>query len=207
MVNLVPLLVIGALVCWFARRKKRSRKGAENPTPVLVDAQHGVFVRPDSADEQRIAALHREATEHKGKKEWDKAIACLREAERLKGNVLTVYPVKHSLRLPLFLQQAGRFDEAMREFQALLDDTESRVLRNLPKRNVSSKTMLTHAEYAEIYAAMSTACKREKHMEQAEEYKDIAEAHDKKHARLLEAEQRRDAKKFAERKKKREARH
>lgn len=205
MSNLVLLLLIGALVWWFVRRKKQSRKKTDGSAPVLVDAKHNVFVRPDSADEQRIDALHREATEHKAHKEWNKAVACLREAERLKGNVSTVYPVKHSLRLPLFLQQAGRFDEAMREFQALLDDTESRVLRNLPKRNISSKTMLAHAEYAEIYTAMSTACKREKHMEQAEEYKDIAETHDKKHAHLLEAEQRRDAKKFAERKKKREA--
>ena len=174
MVNLVPLRVIGAFVWWFVRRKKRSQKGAENPAPVLVDAKHGVFVRPDSADEQRIAALHRQATEHKDNKEWDKAVTCLREAERLKGNVLTVYPVKHSLRLPLFLQQAGRFDEAMREFQALLDGTEARIARQFSHQKKTEQTKIVHADYADIYKAMSTACKREKRMDLVEKYQNLS---------------------------------
>ena len=182
MVNLVPLLVIGALVWWFVRRKKRSQKGAENPTPVLVDAQHGVFVRPDSADEQRIAALHREATELKGKKEWDKAIACLQEAERLKPKVTTIYPVKHALRLPLFLQQAGRFDEAMQEFQKLLDGTEARIAHQFSHQKKTVQKKLAHADYADIYKTMCTACKREKRFEQVQEYTKLFEHHTERYS-------------------------
>ena len=174
MVNLVPLLVVCALVWWFVRRKKRSHREKAASAPVLVDAKHGVFVRPDSEDEQRIAALHREATEHKASKEWDKAIACLQEAERLKPKVATIYPVKHALRLPLFLQQAGRFDEAMQEFQKLLDGTEARIAHQFSHQKKTVQKKLAHADYADIYKAMSTACKREKRMDLTEKYQNLS---------------------------------
>ena len=139
----------------------------------------------ENQETERIDALHREATSYKDKKEWEKAIICLREADSLKNKTSTIYPIKHYLRLPLFLQQAGRFDESMQEFEKLINESEQRVLSWLPKRNISSKKMLIHAELYEIYKAISTACKREKLLELSKKYLALHEKHKAEHRKLM----------------------
>ena len=185
MESFVPLLVIGCIIWWIARRKKKR--------PQLQVEVKGTS-RPNTQAEDRVSELHRQATIYKNDANWDKAIACLREAEKLKCGVETIYPIKHALRLPLFLQQGGYFNEAMAEFQKLLDGTEDRVLSWLPKRNISSKTMLIHADLMNIYQSMSTSCKREKLQALADEYAELAEEHKSLHMKLLKAEQTRNSK-------------
>lgn len=200
--NLIAGILICAIIWWLWRRRQTSKNSlASTSAPILIDAKHNVYARPNSPAEEHFAALHREATQHKENGDWEKAIACLREAE----NLNPFMPVKSAVRLPLFLQQAGHFDEAILEFQKLLDNTEDRVLNWLPKRNISSKKMLIHADLMHIYQSMHTACKREKLQEQANEYAELAEKHKAQHAKLLKAEQARDTKKIAERRKKRQA--
>lgn len=138
--------------------------------------------------EDKISFLHREATSLKSEKKLNEAISCLREAEELKLQVTMTYPIKHYLRLPLFLQQNGQFDEAMQEFQKLLDNTESRVSNGLPKNSKSAKKMLVYAELSEIYMSMATACKREKMTDLADKYKSLGEENKKKHAKLFKAD-------------------
>lgn len=176
MENFVPLLVIGCIIWWIARHKKKC--------PQLQVKEKGTS-RPNTPAEDRVSELHRQATTYKNDANWDKAISCLREAEKLKYGVETSYSIKHALRLPLFLQQGGYFDEAMAEFQKLLDGTEDRVLSWLPKRNISSKTMLIHAELYQIYESMVTACKREKRSELVKKFSLLVEEHKKKHGELL----------------------
>ncbi len=79
-----------------------------------------ILVREPTEAEQRIRELHKQATRYKGNN-WEKAITCLREAQQLMPTVITEYPVSQYLRLPLFLQQAGRMKEAKKEFEKLLD--------------------------------------------------------------------------------------
>lgn len=76
-------------------------------------------VREKTKTEQHIRQLHLKATEIK-KDDINGSIHCLQEAQSLLDEVDTQYPIASYLRLPLFLQQAGRIDEAMDEFETLL---------------------------------------------------------------------------------------
>jgi hypothetical protein len=67
-------------------------------------------------------ALLKEATARKKAGDMDGAIECLRRAyKRISGSAI-VYSVNTFLRLPLYLQQAKRADEAWSEFNKLLAD-------------------------------------------------------------------------------------
>lgn len=91
-----------------------------------------LVVRDPTPDEARISALLRESTTHKQAKNYDAAIACLREAYRLMENVATMWSYKDWFRLPRCLHLAGRFDEALGELQQLHDglaDYEARRAR------------------------------------------------------------------------------
>lgn len=199
MVNIVPVILICGLIWWLIKRGRKNKKSPPHD-PILIDVKHNAYACPNSVEEERFADLHREATQYKNTGDWDKAIACLREAEKIAPDM----PVKSAARLPLFLQQSGHFEEAMIEFQKLIDHTESRIISWLPKSNISSKTMLVHADLMTIYQSMSTACKREKLQEQADECAKLAEKHKSQHAKLLKAEQARISKKIAERRGKRQ---
>lgn len=90
------------------------------------------------------------------------------------------------LRLPLFLQEAGRFDEAMKEFEALRaappvcrGDTS-----HLKSRD--DLNMLLHAEFSVIYDKMRLACNREGLKERETEYRLLSEGHSKAWAQLNE---------------------
>lgn len=179
---------------WKWRKKKKGSLSESNPKS-NNDSHYAMPIATDDGAEQRISSLHREATELKSNGDLDRAIQCLREAENLKKNVRTIYPIKHSLRLPLFLQQSGKFDEAMVEFQRLLDGTEKRVLAWLPKRNIGSKKMLMEADLYQIYGSMVTACKREKRQDLVEEYSELYEKHKNCHAKLLKQDMARGARK------------
>lgn len=66
------------------------------------------------------STLHKEATQHKKDEEWDEAIQKLKAARKVAYGSKTTYPVRKHLRLPLYLQQAGRMDEAVKEFKKML---------------------------------------------------------------------------------------
>jgi tetratricopeptide (TPR) repeat protein len=78
------------------------------------------------ARDDKVAELLRQATAFKEKKEWDAALDVLTEAKKLMLVSPVSYPAETWCKYPLYLQQAGRFEEAMSEFQFLLDDLEHR---------------------------------------------------------------------------------
>jgi len=65
-------------------------------------------------------ALLKEATAKRKAGDLENAIKLLRDAYKEIGNGSTIYPVNIFLRLPLYLQEAKRNDEAWREFNLLL---------------------------------------------------------------------------------------
>jgi tetratricopeptide (TPR) repeat protein len=169
-----------------------SKRGG-NRTPVMVTA--GLFFnKPPEAD--RIASLHAAATQFKTEKEWDAAIAALREAEPISVKC-GGYPMAHYLRLPLFLQQAGRFQEAMTEFERLLSKIEGRIDREFSHRGVKVRRMLAHAEKADTYEKMALAAKREKRQELETEFSALSEIHRAEHAKLMRQNDAEDARKDA----------
>ncbi len=136
-----------------------------------------------------MARLGREATDLKSSGDMDGAIQCLQEVKRLMIANPNGCTVQQWLRLPLYLQQAGRFDEAMGEFQELLiSPPVTRDLRatghRLESRDVLD--MLLHSDFAAIYDKMRLACSREGLMEEAERYRRLADEHDLGWQRLNE---------------------
>ena len=82
------------------------------------------------ASDERVAGLLKAATAHKSSGDWGAALAVLAEAKSLMLVSSVSYPAETWCRLPLYLQQAGRMEESMKEFQFLLDDLERRARRD-----------------------------------------------------------------------------
>ncbi|KGQ31921.1 hypothetical protein [Gallibacterium anatis] len=69
--------------------------------------------------------LHRMATAFKDNKDWEGALACLKVAKYLSVTIGGSITTQSLLRLPLFLQQAGKFEEAKFELQDLYESAEA----------------------------------------------------------------------------------
>lgn len=113
-----------------------------------------------------VSTLHREATAAKGVGDMARAVSCLKRAKALMGEG---YPIDTWLRLPVFMQQANLFDDAMDEFAWLIERVNAGDLRFVPHggpyfvRNAKA-VALTH-----IYDKMRLVCQRVKKHEQAKE--------------------------------------
>jgi tetratricopeptide (TPR) repeat protein len=129
-----------------------------------------IEVNHSPIDEQ-ISTLNKRATALSNHDEWDKAIACLREARALMDQPGGIsYSINTCVRLPQYLHHAGRFDEAMAEFNQMLIDTPGRIIRESQQQTKNHIRMVTHAYIAAIYDKMRLACKREKLRDKAATY-------------------------------------
>lgn len=79
-----------------------------------------VVVRGPSDKEKQISELHKKATAAAGDKDFDKAVTYLEEACKLMPEVSVEHGIELYLRLPNYLQQSGRMEEARAEFEKLL---------------------------------------------------------------------------------------
>lgn len=68
----------------------------------------------------------RDATMHHDNKDFDAAIECLRSAYSLLKPSFSNYPMSVWVRLPLYLQKAGQFNEAMHGFGLLIEKINER---------------------------------------------------------------------------------
>lgn len=97
------------------------------------------------------------------------------------------YVIDRWIRLPVFLQQAGRFDEAMQEFEKLLKEVQGRVrqetLENATENWISYQE---HINYQKIYDKMRMVCKREKWADEVKKYASLATRHAEEVERLRE---------------------
>ncbi|MGI8545112.1 MAG: hypothetical protein ACR2MD_16765, partial [Aridibacter sp.] len=112
-----------------------------------------LFINQPERNEVRSAKdLLKMATEKKESGNVDEAIELLRKAYTAIGNDHIVYSVSTFLRLPLYLQKAGRNDEAWREFNLLLT-------RGYP--NQIQNVELLPMEHSQIYDKMRLFLQRE----------------------------------------------
>ena len=91
----------------------------DNVGPFSVTLEYHKSAHRIKADE-----LLRKATAYKKAGQWDKAISSLRKAYAVLGKSIAHYPLETALRLPLYLQQAGRYEEAQQEFERLLSSVD-----------------------------------------------------------------------------------
>jgi NTP pyrophosphatase (non-canonical NTP hydrolase) len=68
------------------------------------------------------------------------------------------YPIETFLRLPMYLQQAGRFDEALIEFKLMLQGKWSSAGAVREKHRVGARLL----ELVRVYDKMRLACQRQK---------------------------------------------
>jgi len=140
-----------------------------------------------------ISELSGQATQLYNDKEWDKAIECLRKVRVLLKENTTIYPIATWLRLPIFLQQAGRFEEAMQEFEKLLGEVDAMAARNFGHQPDFIQEMFAVLDKSVIYDKMRLACKRQKLVEEAKKYEDLSNQYENKRAKLsVKAEQYRE---------------
>ena len=150
--------------------KKRSdamqtaSKKAERKHKIIESSPSGtiqLIVATPSEMEMRYRELNREATALTDS-DIQSAIAKLFEAKLICEEHDIDSGIERRLRLPLFLQRGGRFDEAMIEFNHLLDTTDFRVDHFLSSGSSLHKLANKHLESSKIYDKMRLACKREK---------------------------------------------
>jgi len=107
-------------------------------------------------------ALMREATAHKEEGRWDKAISNLRKAYAILGEDIHInYPLETALRLPLYLQQAGRYEEAQQEFQRLLSSVDERAATAFSHQPKAVQREFAQQNREKILDKMRLAEKRE----------------------------------------------
>lgn len=114
-----------------------------------------------------LAELEMQATEFKKAKDWNSAIECLQKARLWRGTGTD--------RLPLFLQQAGRFDEAMAEFNLLLDEVDANCMAMFGHQPDFIQQGQSLHMRAAIYDKMRLACQREKRIVEAKQYATISD--------------------------------
>jgi hypothetical protein len=148
---------------------------APRPEPIKLPKLPALSTDPAVIDRE-ISALHKEATRLKGK-DWPAAISALEKATILDAAHNRWNDMTRMVRLPTFLQQAGRFDEAMAEFERLIDRVPIYVQEHSGTDNELARSATLHREYEVLYDKMRLACKREKHTEQAEKYAQKSAVH------------------------------
>lgn len=123
-------------------------------SPVLtLTAEIQVYRSPDV---ERYASLNRAATVAKRAGDWGQAVALLREAKAVRGDLYD------DARLAKVLQQAGHFDEAKEEIQWLLDHANTWAEQHLSHQPRSVRRRQQASHIARIHREAALVCKREK---------------------------------------------
>ena len=126
--------------------------------------------------DQEIATLHRDATALKDKN-WPEAVRLLRLAGSLDAQHQRWIETARMIRLPLFLQQAGHFDEALAEFKQLIPRVPLQLQATLGHCSKLFLRAMAHHETALIYDKMRLACKRQKRLDLASDYEMRSQTH------------------------------
>lgn len=142
--------------------------------------------------EKRISELEKEAT-CLSKTDLKRAIECLRESEKLKSQVGIGYSFKSYLRLPKFLHKDGKFDEAIVEFERLIEEAPSRAKRETPRQDYYSDSLFLllcqpheYNQLIQIYEAMSKVYRKEKMIDKADYYEKLSYDLEIKREKILE---------------------
>jgi len=130
-----------------------------------------VFERDDV-----LADLNRRATAARDEKNWDKAIGLLQQAKRHEGQGY------RDTRLAMYLQQGGRFEEAMREFEWLLSTVPYHCDMSSAPMTDAFRNYSIALEHTNIHNKIRIAASREnradlvsKHLELCQQYQDTVD--------------------------------
>ena len=171
----------------FVETKRENGVVTYETPPQKILETHGITLTASMVinRDEETAALHREATQLKYIADWDGAIESLKKAQERMRHSNFRHPAESWLRLPLFLQQGGRFDEAMEEFNRILDETDDRIAKECSYMHEYYRHGAAYFVRGTIYGKMSLACKRQKLPKEAEKYKELREKFLEKHDEFM----------------------
>lgn len=139
-----------------------------------------IILGEGSPMDKKISELEKEASAFAGNN-WAKAIECLKTIKELRKNAGFLYSFESYLRLPNYLQRAGRIEEALLEFEELIIHTPNRVLGMVNRKKEHSdelySSMCKRQEYlqlSKIYTCMQKTYEKENESYKAEYYNDLA---------------------------------
>jgi len=121
-----------------------------------------IQIKEPTAQELRAQSLLKEATEKHDANDLRGAMSCLRKAYTFLEKSSGSYPIETYLRLPLYQQKAGLFQEALESFNALLQSATVQVARDFSHQDAITQLSLVAMNRHIIYDKMRVACKREK---------------------------------------------
>lgn len=125
---------------------------------------------------EAVMDIHKQATALK-KTDINLAIDMLRNANAIIDDSGGGWSIEPLLRLPMFLQLAGRFNEAVIEFDLLLKNAEKDAELYTPENNRSESVVNGAIQFRlwAIYDKMRVAYKKQGLLEQSKKYGEIAE--------------------------------
>lgn len=166
---------------WTRRPVRVEDAGSDQLAAVGLAAHVVLFERTPA--EEHIRLLNIAATEHK-KADIGQSIAYLRRSRALAAAIgAWSYPTEWYLRLPLFLQQAGRMSEALTEFQWLLTHFDC-FKSGYSQADELEIEHARHCYLATIYDKLRVAWKREKNAVKADEAKQNCVMHRSEQERI-----------------------
>lgn len=117
MIIIVIFLIIGLII--FFRRKKSKNSFADN-SHINISSSSSIIESTEQSFDDNIGTLLKKATELKKNGNIDSAIETLKLAYSEIKKTNTTYSINTFLRLPLYLQEAKKNDQAWKEFNNLL---------------------------------------------------------------------------------------
>lgn len=139
-----------------------------------IDMGNGMFIFK-SAAVQESSDLMKQATQLQGE-DIQAAVGALRKAQKLLGNG---HPILAHLRLPLYLQKAGLYEESVTEFKKLLKKSPQRNSSKFSHQPKETQKYFIALERGVIYDKMRLAAERESRLDDAKKYNGLSEKHSK----------------------------
>ncbi|MEO1211512.1 MAG: hypothetical protein AAFX78_18520 [Cyanobacteria bacterium J06638_20] len=139
--------------------------------PVIDESSPGFVMNP------RAAALTKLATQFKQQGDMDGAIAALEAAETAMAEGKTTYGVDTYCKLPLYLQQAGRGEEATQKLIALLEKYPPSWGKKLRRDRVGMFNSSIEKQRSIIYDKLRLVLQRDAKFQEAIPYAVLAETY------------------------------
>lgn len=120
-----------------------------------------ITAKLEISTDEITASLHREATKLSDEGNLKVAIECLKKAQERMIEQPTYWPIESWLRLPLYLQKDGRYDEAIAQFNWLLEKNNEWVSTGFKHQPVEVRKKLAASVKSKIEQKIELAKRRE----------------------------------------------
>jgi tetratricopeptide (TPR) repeat protein len=183
------LLIIAVGIFLAYRITMSKNNGAERVSPDkhdpykgTIQAEHGisltyeVSMREKTTSEENFDELLKAATQKKNQGDMDGAVSCLKEAYSLLDESKIYQSIETLLRLPVYLQQAGRYSESVVEFEKLLANLPARIVKKFSHLSTHLQNAHAATERESIFDKMRLSAQREQRFDYAIYYQMLSDA-------------------------------